>query len=207
MIYSAPPYDQEDKEKDLVVYDLETDSKLWETPVISIHEQVPLDLGDSFLFINDYGKGDERYMDDETAYAYNKETGEEEFEIQAAASGKRINMNDEGIYFMDSSEDIIQLYDLDGNLKEELQLTVGFHPNETTPFVTDESVIFADHDGIVWYEPDWSGEQQRVAFGDSVIRYLEGTEDRLYVIVSEDSAEVEGDAFYVVSIDQETGEL
>lgn len=206
MLFSAPPYDREDQEKDLIVYDLDTDSKFWDTPVYGLHGLHPLDIGDYLLFVNDYGKGDESYAEADTAYAYDKETGEEAFEIQADSSGKMPLANEKGIYFVDGSDDVIQLYDFDGNKKEELQLAVGIHPNETTPVVTDESVIFADLDGIVWYEPDLSGEQQRVEFGESDIRHLHGTDDRLYAVVSEDSDE-EGDAFYVVSIDLETGEV
>src|SRR5699024_6253466 len=130
MLFSAPPYDREDQEKDLIVYDLDTDSKFWDTPVYGLHGLHPLDIGDYLLFVNDYGKGDERYAEADTAYAYDKETGEEAFEIQADSSGKMPLANEKGIYFVDGSDDVIQLYDFDGNKKEELQLAVGIHPNE-----------------------------------------------------------------------------
>src|SRR5699024_607640 len=110
---------QDDHDKDLIVYDLASDNILWTKPVAGIHDQLVVDLGDNVLLVNEYEAGEDRYEADETAYVYDKKTGEDKFNIVAESIRKTPVVNDEGIYFADFDDNIIQLYDFDGTVKAE----------------------------------------------------------------------------------------
>src|SRR5690625_5112193 len=88
-------------EKDLIAYDRETDSKMWSTPVEGTSGNGIVDMEDGFLMVNDYHLGDDRYSTrDETAFAYDKETGEELFQIEANTARSTPVRNEEGVYFV-----------------------------------------------------------------------------------------------------------
>lgn len=208
IFFTTPPIDKDaDYDADLIAYDLNTDKIIWTTPVESISDQRPLDLGDHILLFNNYENREKGMMAEDTAYIYDKETGEEKFNIVADAIQRYPVVNGEGIYFADFRENIIQLYDLDGNLKNEIEPEIGFSLYQMIrPIATEEAFIYADNEGIVWYEPDLSTIQHRVELGESTIRYMEATDDRVFAIISEKTDEDE-DEFFTVSLDINTGEV
>ncbi len=208
MFFTTPPIDKDaDYDSDLIAYDLNTDTILWTTPVVGISDQRPLDLGDNILLFNNYENRAEGMMAEDIAYIYDKETGEEKFNIVADAIQRDPSINDEGIYFADFRENKIRLYDFDGNLKNEIEPEIGFSLYQLIrPIATEEAFIYADNEGIIWYEPDLSTIQHRVELGESTIRYMEATDDRIFAIISEKTDEDE-DLFFNISLDVKTGEV
>lgn len=208
LFFTTPPIDKDaDYDADLIAYDLNTDTIRWTTPVVGISDHRPIDLGDNILLFNRYENREEGMLSEDTAYIYDKETGEEKFKIVADAIQRDPTVNDEGIYFADFNETKIRLYDFDGNLKNEIEPEIGFGLYQLIrPIATEEAFIYADNEGIVWYDPDLSTIQHRVELGDSTIRYMEATDDRVFAIISEKTDEDE-DEFFNISLDIETGEV
>lgn len=201
MLFAAPHNDKETHpEHELIVYDLETGSKLWTVPIAYSFEQEAIDLGDNILLVNDLTH---EWNDDQIATVYDKRTGEEQFEIVANTLRKFPVVNSEGIYFADYDTRTIQLYDYDGELKEETTSEISFAQNRLMrPVATEDAFILADNEGIVWYSTDLSEIKHRVDLGEMTLRHIEATDDRLYLIVSDD----ETDEFFLVTLDLETGE-
>lgn len=196
-----------DHTKEWIVYDKNSDAKKWTTPIAGSYHNYTLDTGTGVLFMDDEESADDTFLAEEAAYIHDKETGEELATIQAKAINQTPIMNEEGIYFADFRENTIQLYDRDGNLKEELQPEIGFSLYQLIqPIATDEAFIYADNEGIVWYDPDLSEMQHRVELGESTIRYMEATDTRVYAIISETTEEDETE-FFTISLDIKTGEV
>lgn len=201
MLFTSPHKDKDvNPDRDLFVYDLQSGTKLWTVPMSNRLGQEALDLGDNILLVNDLTH---EGNDDQIATVYDKETGEEQFEIVANAIRKHPVVNSEGIYFADHDAGTIQLYDFTGNLIAETTSKIGFGLHQLMrPIATEEAFILADNEGIAWHSPDLSTIQHRVDLGEMTLRHLEATDDRLYVIVSDK----ETDEFFIVTLDLQTGE-
>lgn len=208
MLFAANLKDSNDnQEKDLIVYDLSSDSILWTKPVLGMHDQPVVDLDENVLLVNEFEAGEDRYEADETAYIYDKDTGEDKFNIVGTSIRKTPIVNNKGIYFADFKNNIIQLFDFDGTLKTKLEPDIEFnHYQLIQPVATEDAFIYADNEGIVWYDTELSTIQHRVELGDSTIRYMVATEDRLFAIVSEKTEDSE-ENFYNISLDLKTGEV
>ncbi|WP_458948612.1 hypothetical protein [Oceanobacillus sp. CAU 1775] len=201
MLFTSPANDKDkNPDRDLFVYDLQSKTKLWTVPMSNSLGQQAIDLGENILLVNDLTH---EGNDDQIASVYDKETGEEQFEIVANAIRKHPVVNSEGIYFADHRAGTIQLYDFEGNLIEEATSIIGFGLQQLMrPIATEEAFILADNEGIAWYSPDLATIQHRVDFGEMTLRHLVSTDDRLYVIVSDK----ETDEFFIVTLDLQTGE-
>lgn len=209
MVFTGANLETADTEnsKEWIVYDKNTGTKKWTTPIAGSYHNYTLDTGAGVLFMDDEESVDDAFLPDEVAYIHDKETGEELETIQVKAINQTPVMNKEGIYFADFRENLIQLYDHDGNLKEELQPEIGFGIYQLIqPIATDEAFIYADNEGIVWYDPDLSEMQHRVELGESTIRYMEATDTLVYAIISEETEEGEKE-FFTVSLDIQMGEV
>lgn len=132
MLFIATIIGRDESHKNqLMVYNLEDRSKRWSIPAqVTNTDQLALDIGDAFLVYNEI---DHDFGDDHVAYAYDKETGEEIFQIKAKTIAKKPVANSTGIYFANFEENLIQLYDFAGNLQTEIHPEVRFDLYQTSP--------------------------------------------------------------------------
>lgn len=190
----------------LLAFERDSGNFLWSTPTDGVTHSA-VELEDSFLLYNEYVPEGDDYLFDDTAFVYDKETGEEKYTIVEDTIGKKPVFNDEGLYFLDYGESTISRYDFEGNLEIKEEMEVGFGAHQLIqPVVTDNSYIAANDEGIAWYETDLSGIQFQIGRGESTIRWMESTDKRLYAIISEDM-EDDLELYSIVSIDIDTGEV
>ncbi|MBS4206559.1 hypothetical protein [Bacillus sp. FJAT-50079] len=194
--------------EDLLVVDLQTEELLWTTPTAAVSNHRPIvELDDGFLLVNYFESGGIAIATDQTSHVYDKNTGNEIYQITADTLNDKPVANEHGIYFLDFRENVIKLYDFNGTLLKEVNPQISFEYYQLIqPAATSESLIYADNEGIVWYETDLSAVQHRVELGECAVRYMTATDDRIYAIVSENT-EDESEIFYVVSLDIHTGEI
>lgn len=188
-----------DRQRFLIGYDKKDAKQLWKQEVSEVNDLVEIPEGILHVAEND---------EEEVVYtAYREDNGEVMFEIQDVKTiNKKPIVTDDGIYFFDYEEDLILQYDFQGNRTKEVKADRSFYIyQQTLPVVTEDAIVLGDEEALVWYSHDLEEIEAEVLLGDSELKYLSGTEQYVYAIVSD---RVDGDEqYYMVIMDAETGQM
>src|SRR5690625_1547825 len=184
----------------LLAFSLSSGEFLWAEPVFAIEQAVEID--EAFIYRMSESASDEN----EGFAAFDKETGEQLFKIKGKTNTNKPVVNSSHIYLFDYTESVISVYDFQGELAATYESPVSFNfAQQVLQAATDDFIVYADEEALIWMEPDLSGEINRIETGEAELDRLFSTEDFLYAITKEDDGDTE--MYYVVIIDKVSAEI
>jgi outer membrane protein assembly factor BamB len=184
----------------LIAFELSTGEFLWEVPVFGIEQAVEID--EAFL----YKMKEDAVDSNEGFVAFDKQTGEELYKIDGITNVGVPVVNSSQIYLFDYMESEISSYDFQGNLVDTYSSPISFNlAQQVIPVATDEYVVFADDEALVWLNTDLTEEIRRIEFGEeTMLDRMFSTEDFLYLLTRDGDSDTGTD--YVMLLDKESGE-